>query len=628
MTSISNLLLIYPVAFLVLLSGCGGFVTMNPSALKASSVVVENPLSAEEIRGGDLYKQHCASCHQSVSESTKKNRSVDQIQYAIQNIPTMKAVESLAALSPEDLQVIAQALNTSGRITFGPTCVAQPNPGHVSLHRLNRTEYNNTVRSLFGITGSPGDNLPNDTEAYGFTNIADVLTITPLSIERYLTAAQEVVDEAFSKNRAAILSCGGQALNRTCAENILNRYAAEAFRRPLSAVEVAKIKTLLDDAAKEQLNLEDGIKHALKWTLISPAFLFRSVAHPNPDNPSAVQPLNNYELASRLSYFLWSDKPDTELNNLAKSGQLAQRDVLLAQVDRMLKSPKAEALIKNFASEWLQLNKFPTHQIETNLYPFSDQLRASMATETNMLLNDVFKNDQSILKLINSDQTYLNKPLAAHYGITGPDSDTNFVPVSLSGTERRGLLGQGSILTITSASNRTSVVRRGKWILDNIFCEPPPAPPPDVTLALPGDPTGSLKERMAAHSTNPVCASCHKIIDPMGFALENFNPVGQWRQAYKDGSVIDSLGELPTGEEVEGPLTLSSFLQADPRFRKCFTKKLMIYALGRGMEEADQCTINRISQDLTGQDKKFSELVKGLVLSDPFLKQAGEGSSK
>ncbi|MGE0528356.1 MAG: DUF1592 domain-containing protein [Bdellovibrionales bacterium] len=602
--------------------GCGpSFKAAEPAQLSNSGSNTPNPRSPD-VDGKALYATNCSGCHGSLATSAKSGRTAAQITNAL---GTIEAMQNVARLSAIEIAAIASALSPSGAVA----CDSQADPGHVPIHRINKEEYSNSVRAILGITGTPGANLPDENTAFGFKNIASVLTVTSVSIDRYLEAAEQAVELAFTQNAVGIFKCNSQSVNaasltRTCAEQILQRLAELAFRRPLSSLERTQLLGFLDKAGDEGLALSEGVRWGLEWVLITPSFLFRAIQHPSPNDPKSIKELTGYELASRMSFFLWSNQPDQELRTVAANGTLVQPAVLEAQVTRMLKDPKAHALIDGFADQWLELHRFENHTVDTNIYSFSESLRADMKTETRLLLEDVFINGLSPLRLINSDTSYLNRRLALHYGVSGGGTnDSSFVKTSIANTERRGLLGQGRVLTLTSMSNRTSVVRRGKWILDNILCEPPAPPPPDVSDGLAGDPGASLKERMARHRSQTTCASCHNSIDPLGFSLEAFDANGIWRTRYRDGSAVDTAGTLPDGRPVGGALDLSKILEADPRYRSCVTKKLMTYALGRGLEDKDSCTVNRLARDHVGDSIPMSSLIKAIVVSDPFRKQAG-----
>ncbi|MBC7853509.1 MAG: DUF1592 domain-containing protein, partial [Pirellulaceae bacterium] len=328
--------------------------------------------------------------------------------------------------------------------------------------------------------------------------------------------------------------------------------------------------------------------------------------------------------ASRLSYFLWSSMPDDELLNLAVAGKLRQDGNLEKQTRRLLADAKSKSLAENFAGQWLELRSLDVRTPDRQLFPqYDDGLKAAMRTETEMFFESIVREDRSIVDLLSADFTFANEKLAKLYGLNDVRGN-EFRRVSLAGTARGGILTQASILTVTSNPNRTSPVKRGKWILENILGTPPPPPPPDVPElpeAKAGEAKGTLRQRLEQHRANPGCASCHKSMDPLGFAMENFDAIGAWRD--KDGdSPIDSAGQLPSGEKFSGPKELRELLLASrkPQFSRCLTEKLLTYALGRGVEYSDQCAIQKITAALEKDQSRFSRLVVEIVSSDPFLK--------
>jgi hypothetical protein len=360
-------------------------------------------------------------------------------------------------------------------------------------------------------------------------------------------------------------------------------------------------------------SLNEGIATALQAILVSPNFLFR-IEHGSPA-------ISDYELASRLSYFLWSSTPDAELLRLAGARQLKLPAVLDAQVRRMLKDVKSQALVENFAGQWLQFKNIDVLRPDGEKFPqFDEFVRDSMRRETELFIDNIFRNDGSILEILDADYTFLNERLARFYGIkgvTGPE----FRRVDMSGTQRGGgILAQGSILTISSYSTRTSPVLRGKWILENLLNAPPPPPPPSVP-ALDDTQVGqsaSLRQQMEAHRKNPVCASCHSRMDPLGFGLENFDAIGSWRT--EDGKfAVDATGSLPGGRSFNGPKELKALLKEDrDAFVRGVTEKLLTYALGRGLERFDRPVVASIAAKLPARNYRFSELVIGIVNSLPF----------
>src|SRR5438093_3409938 len=361
--------------------------------------------------------------------------------------------------------------------------------------------------------------------------------------------------------------------------------------------------------------------------LASPRFVFRLEEPVSAGTAATRYPLvDEYALASRLSYFLWSSMPDDELFGLAERGRLRQQ--LAAQIQRMLKSPKAGALVDNFASQWLQIRNLSLVAPDPRLFPgFDDDLRAAMQKETELFFAAIMKEDRSVLEFLDADYTFLNGRLARHYGIKGVTGN-EFRRVRLKGTRRGGLLTQASILTITSNPTRTSPVKRGKWVLENLLGAPPPPPPPDVPELKEGKEaalTGTLRQRMEQHRENPMCAACHARMDPIGFGLENFNGIGEWRE--NDGDFpIDPAGKLVSGETFNGPADLKTILLKRKRddFVHCLTEKMLTYALGRGLEYYDKCAVDQITKRLAKGRYKFSTLILEIVQSTPFELRRGE----
>ncbi len=386
----------------------------------------------------------------------------------------------------------------------------------------------------------------------------------------------------------------------------LAKLARRAYRRPLTPEEINQLTALQKTA---------GLRRAVAQILANPQFLFRF--EPDPAALPAGKPytLGDLELASRLSFFLWSSIPDDELLNLAIAKKLAQPATLAAQVKRMLADPKATALVANFAGQWLYLRNLKRALPDQTVFPdFDDNLRQAFLRETELFTASIFQSDRSVLDFLNADYTFLNERLARHYGIPGVYGD-QFRRVQLSDANRRGLLGQGSILTVTSYANRTSAVLRGKWILTNLLGTPPPAPPPNVpplNESAPGD-NLPLRARMEQHRANPACAACHKAMDPLGLALENFDATGHFRPG------VDASAEFPDGAAVNGVAGLRDHLLENPnQFSRAFTERLMTYALGRPTEAFDQPTIRSIVRDAAKDDYRFSSIVLGIVSSPAF----------
>jgi hypothetical protein len=661
-------------------------------------------------------------------------------------------------------------------------CKLETDPGHVTMRRLNRVEYNNTIRDLVGIDFRPADDFPSDDVGYGFDNIGDVLTLSPILMEKYLDAAEQIAERAIvvehvlkgettsfpakslpddaggSKHGEArmmaseseikliykapkagdyairVRAWGNQAgpepakmairadgnelakvdvpagddnpevyeirakldggerrlsvafLNdyyktdgpenlrgdrnlavelievqgpiepdpnplpeshkriiftmpkdgntREAAREILDRFATHAYRRPLRNDERDRLVELAMRAEQAGEPFERCIQLGVEATLISPHFLFR--VEPTrrgrrqnnrpPDGPA--EPIGDYELASRLSYFLWSSMPDDELFAFAKDKKLHEPEILEAQARRMLKDDRSKALVENFAGQWFQLRNLKTITPAPSSFPnFDDALRDAMQRETELFFESVMRDDLSVLTLLDADYTFLNERLAQHYGIDGVKGD-HFRRVPLNDGRRGGIISQASILTVTSNPTRTSPVKRGRWILEQLLGTPPPPPPPNVPELKEDEQaalSGSLRERMEQHRADPACATCHARMDPLGFGLENYDAIGAWREM--DGKFpIDPSGTLPNGQTFGGPKELKAILKEKSReFARCMSEKMLTYALGRGLESTDTCAVDAIVESLSSDEMKFSRLVVEVVKSAPFRSRTVEG---
>jgi len=689
---------------------------------------------------------------------------------------------------------------------------AKPDPGRVTARRLNRTEYNNTVRDLLGVDIRPADNFPNDEAAFGFDNIGDALTLSPVLLEKYLYAAERAVRTAVfgperlkpaaihysapvrlndlvtnptlpkdmfhyddsglstrhsfhvlhrfavegeysfrivlnghrpnqsesatpafwidgkmikewevdatdlegqivevrakvtagehllsstylrnlhglppkyagpmpSKrppeplisargkltekdietlrkygtkiktdrietrldNRFESLDIGGpftqpdgpspESVKRVfvcaqqtqpCAQSIVSTFAKRAFRRPVTPAETVPFVKLYALARQQGDSFQEGIVTALQGVLVSPNFLFRVERDAPVNARKTFAPVSQYELASRLSYFLWSSMPDAELLTVAGRGRLRQPAVMQTQVKRMLRDPKASALVENFAGQWLQFKNIDVMKPDPGKFPdFDESVRYAMRRETELFFEEMVREDGSVLNVLDANYTYMNERLARFYGVPGIEGPA-FRRVDMSKNPRGGgVLAHGSVLTISSYSTRTSPVLRGKWILENLLNAPPPPPPPAVP-SLDDSKVGqsaSLRQQMEAHRKNPACASCHSRMDPLGFGLENFDAVGAWRSM--DGKFpVDATGTLPSGKTFSGPVELkTNLLDSRDAYVRGLTDKLLTYALGRGLERPDRLVINSIAAKLPARNYKLSALVLDIVESLPF----------
>lgn len=742
---------------------------------------LHDPLTAELNRRltsdvTPLLATYCLPCHN--AEKSKGDVRLDALASItdamgiVDDLATAREMIVTRQMPPEDKPqpsdherlILQQWLD--GALDYVPPD-AKPDPGWFTIHRLNRAEYRNSLRDLLGIDPAKVDiaeRLPADDTGYGFDNIADVLSVSPLAVEQYLEAAERAVeiglgpivqisdsprplgplegkgpgtrlpgggfamhtvaavestlkipltaeyiiritaweDHAGDENARISLRIGGKerdefrisgtrtdpqtietrlklragdlrlaahftndfykpnvadrnlaieeitiagpldeatterpaqwraifARHRELSSDpdraaaILSRFASRAYRRPLEPAETAALASLYHAGIAEGLSFEASVRRAMTATLTSPKFLYRTVANPRPDDPAHVYTLSDYELASRLSYFLWSSTPDDELLDLASRGELRAADALRAQVRRMIADPKSAAFVDNFAGQWLQLRALDSLALDTAKFPeFDVPLRTSMAREAQLFFADILRNNRSVLDFIRSDSTFVNDRLAALYGIQG-DFGPALERVTLPpDSPRGGVITMAAVLAVTSNTTRTSPVKRGLYVLDQILGAPPPPPPADIP---PLDqtkldtPNPSLREKLAAHVANPTCAVCHNRLDPIGFALENFGATGAWRTA-DDGNPIDARGTLPGGESFSGPLELKRTLMGkSDQFVEAFAAKVLTYALGRGMEPFDRPAVRAIAASTRADGDRFGSLIEAVVLSESF----------
>jgi hypothetical protein len=643
----------------------------------------------------------------------------------------------------------------------------RPNPGRPAIHRLNRAEYGNAVRDLLGIQLNVSQTLPVDDSGYGFDNVADVLSVSPALLERYMSAARVVsrravgdmtlkpVEEEYetkrtggrgrgpervsdampfassggiavehyfpldaeyvirvklggenpsqefripvkaglrtigatflrdsakpeiatvggrgapvpgppprgqldirldgvrlklvqvpsqrvdklivggpytptgrgdTPSRAKIFSCRPKsaAEEEPCARKILATLGRRAFRRPVGDSEINPLLSFYRSGRAEG-DFDRGIEKALRALLVSPSFLFRVERDPAGAKPGTVYRISDFELASRLSFFLWSSIPDDELLDVAAKGKLKDPAVIQQQVRRMLDDPRSEAIVSNFAGQWLYLRNLETSKPDSDIFTDYDEgLRDAFRKETELFFAHVMREDRSVIELLDADYTFLNQRLAEHYGIPKVYG-SQFRKVVLYNPQRGGILGHGSVLTVTSYPNRTSVVQRGKWILETLLGAPPPPAPPDVPDLKEKAEDGRrlpMREALETHRANPVCASCHSRMDPLGFALENYDGVGKWRTKDLD-TPIDASAKMPDGTEFAGLAGLKKILLSTRRedFVGSAAEKLLIYALGRGLESYDMPAVRVIVRDAAKDDYRMSALIAAVVRSTPF----------
>lgn len=636
-------------------------------------------------------------------------------------------------------------------------------PGRVTLHRLNRVEYDNTVRDLTGTALRPAGAFPTDDLGYGFDNVADVLSVSPLHVEAWSAAAKALVDDVLYPGpepmmlhveaeqmrgstglpvtgfwnlsfngtlvtetvvpaggryllrarawaqqagpelaRMSLQVSGGEAVivevdaatlaatevyevevvlftggpktvdlgfvnefqdpatgrdrilkidwfelegptdlppydttrrdrvllctpaagaEQACARQIFTAFLRRAYRRPATTEDVAGLVALVDLALTEGDDFETGIRLGLQAALTSPHFLYRVEVDADP----AAHPLSPHELASRLSYFLWSSMPDEELFAAADEGRLGTTAELRAQAERMLDDPRAAALTDNFAGQWLQTRALAHSEPDYDLFAsyWFDELEEAFAIETRMLFEDVLLHDEPVETLLLADYTFVDERLARHYGLPSTGS-VGFRRIALGDSPRRGVLGHGSVLTVTSHRKRTSPVKRGKWVLTQLLCDEPEPPPPGVEALLEETtPSGTLRQQLEEHRENPFCASCHEAMDPLGFGLERLNPIGAYRDTDR-GFPIDSAGLLPDGQSFDGAVELATILAGDERFYACLAEKMYVYALGRGPEDEGAAHVTGITAAYRARGGTLRELIFAVVESGAFRSRRGE----
>jgi hypothetical protein len=448
-----------------------------------------------------------------------------------------------------------------------------------------------------------------------------------------VTGPYDIQGPGATPTRDKIFTCRptGASDEQACAEKILSNLARRAYRRPIAADDMPQLLALYRQGAQNG-GFEAGVKLALQKILVSPEFLFRAEFDPPGAAPGSVHKVSDIELASRVSFFLWSSMPDDELLAVAESGRLSDKAVLQGQVKRMLADPKVKELAKNFAGQWLFVRNIARIAPDQTSFPnFDENLRQAFEQEMELLLDSQVREDRPIADLLNVDYTYTNERLAQHYGIKGIYGP-EFRRITLTDPNRHGLLGKAAVLTVTSYPNRTAPTIRGKWVLQQVLGTPPPPPPPNVPSLKDDQTTKNLtmRQRMELHRSNPTCAACHRMMDPLGFALENFDGLGQWRETVGYGTdKIDSSGALPDGTTFDGPAGLRNVLMTKKdMFVETFTEQFLTYALGRGVEQYDHPVLRKITREAASDNHRWSSIILGIVNSTPFqMRRVSDGNN-
>lgn len=516
--------------------------------------------------------------------------------------------------------------SSGGSSTLDPNAATPPapeSPGNVSVRRLNRVEYGNTTRDLLGTSLDPAAAFPADDPGAGFDTVGAAASLSPTYVRDYEGAAHQLIDDLFADPArwAAVVTCDVETEGTRCAEQVLGGFARRAWRRPVTRDEVSRLLAPLRVAAEVGAPPTLGLRHALSAVLLSPHFIFKLEQDPQ---TAAPQRVSDHELATRLSYALWSTMPDDALVADADAGTLQTGAVLAGHVARMLADPRAVALARNFTAQWLHYRELEAHEVESALFPeYSPELVASMEREAELFFMDFVRTPRPLAELLTARFTYLDQRLAAHYGLPAGSPGSETWRADTSDAPRSGLLTLGAVLTATSFPTRTSPVKRGEFVLTELLCSAVPPPPPEV-IGLADDEEGggteglTLRQRLEAHREKPECSGCHALMDPMGFGLENYDAVGKYRTLDR-GQPIDADGEHLDGRRFSGAIELAATLAADARFVPCVTEKLMTFALGRFVNQADDPNwIAHLAGTARDEGGTFNALVRALVLSEAF----------
>jgi len=476
----------------------------------------------------------------------------------------------------------------------------------VTVRRLNRVEYDNTVRDLLGTSLTPARHFPTDTHALGFDNNADALTLSPAQVTLYELAADDLVDDVRARGWAPMLAC---APDRACVAASLPAFVRRAWRRPGTDADLEGLLALYDGAGDP----EDGAAQVLRAVLLSPWFLFRIERDP----ASAVtHRVSDYELASRLSYFLWSSMPDDALLEAAAAGTLRDPEGLGEQVRRMLDDEKASSLVEHFAGQWLHLRLLDDIFRDDTRFVFDEELRTSMRTELRLLVSAFLEEDRDLRELLTTTTTFADRRLAGLYGVASAPFD-GFVELDLSSRPRAGILTTPGWLALSSPPFRTSPAQRGKFVLSQLLCRPPPPPPPGATVVEAVAKTGTTRERLEAHVVDPQCAACHASLDPIGFAFEHYDAIGAWRDEDANGPVQTD-GTLPTGEAFGDALELVEILAADPAFASCTVRQIYTFAGGRAPGPEDAEILDDIEAEVAAHGYGLRSAFEAVATSDAF----------
>jgi len=582
-------------------------------------------------------KSYCIECHGNKRakgalnfEAALKNPgSTNSRKHWKQALANVKAHD----MPPDDEEKLptdaerGQFVKWIGKIKY----LSPKDPGPFVIRRLTKVEYGNTLHDLYGVDPAVADELPDEVFGEGYLN-----SLSPLQSEQYLSIANEVLDRilapedapptAVQKRLFGETPAPGSDLRAT-AEKVARSLARNAYRRPPTGDEIDVLLGVFDLGRENQLAYPAALRLMMKAVLVSPQFLYITPGEPTEAGRTIV-PLDDYQLASRLSYLLWSTMPDAELFALAEGGKLHDATVLKAQVRRLLADPRSRALFDGFGRQWLGLGELEEKTFDTAKFPqMTPELRSAMIDEARLFFDSIVRKNRSVVQFVESDYTFLNGTLAALYGlektITGPEMRR----VTLTDANRGGILGMPAILATTSFPNRTSPVKRGVWVLEQILGEHVPPAPPNIPALEKQDKKKvanlTLRQRTELHVTNPSCANCHKILDPIGFGLENFDAIGRWRVQDDTGGPIDAAGELPGGKRFTSPIELKAIIAArKDDLAHNLTEKLLAYALCRSLEGYDEIVVDHLMETIARDDYRIQTLISEIVTSYPFTQRS------
>lgn len=579
-------------------------------------------------------KNYCAECH-----GDKKRKSGLSYTSALKNPgdahfskPWKQALANVKAhdMPPDDAdnqpteEERQQFLDWLGKLKY----LSPKNPGLFVIRRLTKTEYANTLHDLYGVDRTIADELPDEVFGEGYLN-----SLSPMQSEQYLGIANEVLDRiwaakgkpptAVQKRLLGELPAKG-ANEREAAKKVAQSLARQAYRRPASEAEVAVLLDVFDLARKNKLAYPESVRLMLKAVLVSPQFLYITPATAVEEGKTIV-PLDDYQLAARLSYLLWATMPDAELSVLADSGKLHEPATLKAQTKRLLADQRSRALFDGFGAQWLGLEDMATKTFDMAKFPLmTGEMRAAMYDEARLFFESIVRENQSVVGFVDSDYTFLNEPLAKLYGLEKAVLGPEMRRVKLTDQNRGGILGMPGVLATTSFPNRTSPVKRGVWVLEQVLGERIPPPPANVPTLEKQDKKKvanlTLRQRTELHQSNPTCANCHKILDPIGFGLENFDAIGRWREQDDSGGAIDAAGELPGGKHFTTPKELKAILavRKDDLARN-LTEKLLAYALCRQLEGYDEIVVDHLMETIAKDGYRMQTILTEVITSYPFL---------